>query len=159
MTWTGLAGWSLFNFLKFNLRHYALALWGVRLQLEPDYPVVTRFFPALIRDSVFEWRTYGAMLPWSIVVITALPRWLVGLLLIFWGVQSFIRAGHFQTNYIFWKQAYWECPHKPRVQTEYCAWIIRETERRMKTGHGFRSPVVQALDREAFRLQEEICRK
>jgi len=145
------------RFFLYNLRHYSLALWGFRQQLEPDYPVVTRFFPALIRDSVYEWRTYGAMLLWSIAAVSLLPNWAVGILLVIWSCQSWKRARHFRTNYGFWKQAYRECPNKNRVRTEYEKWICLETARLMKAGHGGQSSEVRALDREARYIQDIIC--
>lgn len=144
---------DLFRFLKFNLYHYALALWGFRLQLEPDYPAVERFFPSLIRDSVYEWRTYGAMMLWG-VFVAYLPEPSAWILIILWAKWSWGRAAHFQTNYAFWKQAYQECPDKKRVQVQYFQWIVRETERRMKAGQNRFD--VAALDREALRVERRI---
>jgi hypothetical protein len=151
-----LAGSDVLRFLLYNLKHYSLALWGLRLQLEPDYPVVERFFPSLIRDSVYEWRTYGGMILWAFLIVQ-LPRPVVLILLALWVKWSWTRVGYFKTNYGFWRQANWECPGKIRTRVQYYCWIIRETERRMKAGA--RSVDMAELDREAFRIQEEICKQ
>ena len=149
-------GWfgDFLQFLAFNLRHYNLALWGLRQQLEPDYPVVERFFPSLIRDSVYEWRSYGAMILWA-AFIASLPGIVPYLLIGLWVKWSWERAGYFRSNFIFWRQAYRECPDKKRVQIQYFQWIIRETEQRMKAGAN--SFDTAPLDREALQLQDRIC--
>lgn len=147
---------DLFRFFYSNLRHYALALWGIRLQLEPDYPVVTRVVPHLIRDSVYEYRTYGPMLLWSIGAVVWLPRWLLVALLVFWAFQSFRRAGYFRSNFLFWKQAYRESPRKSRCQTFYVEWIIREVERLYKAGNVDRERIAD-MEAEAFQIQNWIC--
>jgi hypothetical protein len=145
---------DFFRFLFYNALHYSRALWGVCLQLEPDYPVVTRFFPSLIRDSVYEYRSYGAIPLWGLVV-SYFPMWFSGFLVGWYIAETFRRVGYFKSSYVFWKQAYKECPNKSRVQSLYTEWIIREVERRMKTGHS--SLDVAPLEREAFEIQERIC--
>ncbi len=143
------------RFLLYNLRHYSLALWGFGQQLEPDYPKVERFFPSLVSDSVYEYRTYGGMIVFA-GVIAWLPYTIVCALIGFWGARAYIRTGYFRSSYLFWRQAYREAPAKPRIKAFYMEWIVREVMWRMQHGHS--SKDVEPLDRLAFQIQEEICR-
>ncbi len=137
---------------KINLKHYSKALMGVGLKLDPDYPIVTRFFPTLLRDSVLEWRVYGLIPLWGLI-ISLFPSMLVALLLLAWIYLSISRSKHFKTPLAFWKQAAGESPYKLRCQVKFCEELMRECERGLKAGQD-----VRLLEAEAFRVQDWIVR-
>lgn len=144
-----------FRFLYWNIRHYSHAILGIRCKLDPDYPPVTRFFPRLIYDTVYEYRTYGAMPLVSLLImgIASLNEFLAWAIVIFWGVCSLERSANFRSNLAYWQQAYRESPKKNRVRTHYVEWLIRGMEECWKSGNRERA---LELENTAFRVQDEI---
>lgn len=138
---------------KINLKHYSKALTGIGTKLDPDYPVITRFFPTLIRDSVLEWRVYGG-LPLIGLIVSAFPLWMVMSLLLFWMFQSISRARYFRTPLAFWKQAAKESPSKFRPLDRYQTELCREIQRLYQSNAP--DAEIRALEREAFRVQDVI---
>lgn len=117
-----------------NLKHYSLAIWGIRLRLDPDYPIEARFRGELVTDSVLEYRAYGLFAPWSIVLALVLPPAVLPLLGFTWAFLATMRAGFYASGFRFWRRAYQESPAKMRVRTRYVEALIYEIERRMKAG-------------------------
>jgi hypothetical protein len=148
-----------FRFLYWNVRHYTTAIYGIGCKLDPDYPQVWKFFPRLISDVVFEYRTYGAMplvslaAVGAISVIGELPVW--GLIMI-WAALSFRRSCYFRSNLEYWARAYYESPKKHRIRIHFAEWLIRETERHWKRGERGKAIELESL---AWKLQDEICGK
>jgi len=140
------------RFAVSNLDHYALALLGIRLHLDPDYPIVKHFFPSVLADSVFEYRTYGLTTLWAIGLAWSIQTPWIYVLIGLWALQSFRRAFYYRSNFLFWTQAYRESPKKTRVKTRYMEQLILEMERRTKKGQDW-----EALYDEAHRLMKEIC--
>lgn len=149
---------DFFRFLFFNIAHYGLAIWGLRLRLDPDYPPVTRLFPHILYDSVFEYRTYGAMIAVSLMTvgIASYSEPLAWELVTFWALRSFFRVPFFRSNYLFWRQAYQESPRKNRTRVYYVEWCIREAERAFKNGERERALEIES---EAWKVQDEICKQ
>jgi len=143
------------RFLLYNLQHYSFALWGLRLRLDPPYPMVMKFFPELITDSVFEYRTYGLHAFWAVLLAWLLPLPVAFAFVLFWLGQSCDRTKFYRSNFLFWKQAMKENgPDHQRTAGRYMEHIIRELERRMKAREEW-----QGLSEEAFRLQDEVIRR
>ncbi len=142
------------RFLGYNLQHYSLALWGLRLRFDPTYPWVTRFFPSLISEPVFEYRTYGLTALWALLLASVAPLPVCGALVILWACISFDRSKYLKSNLVFWRQVLREngVTHT-RAHGRYIECLIREIERRMKAGEEW-----QGLSEEAVRLQDEVIR-
>jgi hypothetical protein len=147
------------RFFYWNIRHYGTAIYGVGCKLDPDYPQVQKFFPRLISDVVFEYRTYGAMPLVSLAVvglasvIGELSTW--GVVFV-WACLSFRRSCYFRSNLCYWARAYRESPRKHRVRIHLAEWLIRETERHWKRGEREKALELESL---AWKLQDEICGK
>lgn len=143
---------DLFRFVAYNARHYALALWGFRLRFDPAYPMVLKFFPSLISEPVFEYRTYGLMCFWAIALAAWLPLPILGGLVLFWLCRSVHRCKYLKNNLVFWRQVLKEngTGHH-RAQGRYIEQLIREMERAMKAGEPW-----QGLAQEAAKLQDEV---
>lgn len=142
-----------------NLRHYSLALWGVRLRLDPDYPGELRFRPDLIVDAVLEYRGYGLLVPVAVFLARLFPIAVCGFLVGSWAVLAWRRAYYYSSPYRFWTRAYEEAPGKPRNQTRYAEELMREIERRMKAGQPYGSPECQFLIKKAMEMEDLICNK
>ncbi len=142
------------RFFWYNLQHYFLAVWGLRLRFDPTYPWVTKFFPSLISEPVFEYRTYGLTAVWAIVLASLLPYPVLTALVLLWACISFDRSKFLVSNLVFWRQVLKEngVTHT-RAHGRYIEWLIRDIERRMKAGEDWQE---QAL--EAARLQDEVIR-
>lgn len=93
-----------------------------------------RFFPSILSDAVFEYRSYGLVFLWAIVIGGLRVRLLAWLLIGFWISASFHRARFYRSGFEFWRQAYKECPDKPRVLTNYVEAVLQEIERELKAG-------------------------
>lgn len=146
------------RFLYGNLRHYSLAFWGIDCRLDPDYPPVTRFFPSLIYDTVYEYRTYGAMPLVSLLIIgiASVNESAAWALILCWAILSFKRTAAFRSNFAYWEQALKESHSKDRVRAYFVEWCIRETEQAWKRGDRERALF---LEKEAWRVQDVICGK
>lgn len=142
------------RFLWYNLRHYALALWGLRLRFDPNYPMVTRFFSPTISDSVFEYRTYALHALWAVVLVRFLPVWILWPLILVWALESFHRSGYLKSNLDFWRQVARESP-KMRGQTRYMEQLLRWAEDQIKRGESW-DRIQPVLD-EASRQMDQIC--
>lgn len=136
-----------------NVKHYALAVWGVRLRLDPDYPGETRFKGHLIVDAVLEYRLYPAFGPWCALLAFVLPPWVAGFLTGLWAVSSWKRAYFYASPYNFWRRAYLESPGKARNKTRYVEELIRQMERLDKRGAN-----IDDLANEARRLMDEVVK-
>jgi len=141
-------GW---RFLGYNLQHYSLALWGLRLRLDPPYPHLTRFFPGLIGEPVFEYRTYGLHALWAILLASWLPLPLLTAFVLFWAGQTFDRSKFLKSNLVFWRQALKENGIMHRAAGRYMIYLLREIERRDKAGLEW-----QGLASEALELQDKV---
>ncbi len=106
-------------FLTWNIRHYRLALFGVRLRLDPDYPSVKHFFPSLLTDTVLEWRIYGFLTLWAVFTAWLFPTWLLVVFVILLAVASLRRLRFYSSSFAFWKRAAIESPNKFRVLLRY----------------------------------------
>lgn len=151
-----LSGFALLAWI--NLKHYLLAIWGIRLRLDPDYPNETRFRGDLIVDSVLEYRFYGLFVPWCIVLALVLPYGLTGILAGLWASQTWKRTYFYSTPFRFWTRAYQEAPTKHRNQIRYAEEIGREIERKDKAGIPWDDPEMQQLITTGMSLQEKIVR-
>lgn len=141
-------------FIKWNLIHYSFALPCIRLKLDPDYPIVTRFFPSLVRDTVLEWRVYGFLPLWGLFIAGVFPRWFVTAYLAFLCVQLIFRIRHFQSPLAWWKQAARESPNKMRCQIRYCEELILEIQEAYKRNE--RQSRIDLMEIEAFQVQRRI---
>ena len=142
---------DVWPFLRYNLQHYSLALWGLRLRLDPPYPHLTRFFPGLIGEPVFEYRTYGLHALWAIFLASWLPRPLLTAFVLFWAGQTFDRCKFLKSNLVFWRQALKENGILHRAAGRYMIYLLREIERRDKAGLEW-----QGLASEALELQDKV---
>lgn len=142
------------RFFRWNLQHYALALWGLRLRFDPPYPHVTRFFPQFLLEPVLEYRTYGGMAVFAGIVAAWLPSSAVTGLVMFWACIAWDRAGYLKSPLVFWRQVLKEngVSHM-RAHGRYMEQLIREMERAMKAGEPWAD-----LAEEALRLQDEVIR-
>lgn len=143
-----------------NLKHYSLAAFGLRLRLDPDYPMETRFFPSHITDSVLEYRTYFLIAPWCAVLawgLSYLPPGVIVGLGAFWTLKSWQRAAFYKSSLAFWEQAYRESPRKDRVRTRYAEQLMQRIEADMKKNRNDWGTQLRIA--EAERIIEEICRK
>ncbi len=140
------------RFFRWNFQHYSLALWGLRLRFDPPYPMVLKFFPSLISEPVFEYRTYGLMVLFCYLLARFLPLEVLIALIVLWFGVSLDRCKYLKSNLVFWRQVLREngTGHH-RSQGRYIEQLIRETERCMKAGLPW-----QDLSEEAFRLQDEV---
>jgi hypothetical protein len=143
------------RFFRYNWQHYSLALWGLRLRLDPDYPLLTHFFPGLIADSVQEYRTYGGTALWAIFLAYVLPLPLGTALVLFWLAQSVHRSQYFRSNLTFWRQASHENGFPHRAHARYSEQLLRDIERRVKSGESF-NDCREALQ-EAQALMDKVC--
>ena len=155
--WDGLRG--LFLLFWLNLRHYALAIWGLRLRLDPDYPGETRFRGDLVVDAVLEYRGYGLLAPWSVFLAGLAYPPSLELIAALWAVSAWRRAYFYSTPYRFWTQAYDEAPGKSRNQTRYAEELMLEIERKMKAGMAYDHPEMQFLVGRSIEIQNLICGK
>lgn len=145
-----------------NVKHYSLALWGFRLRIDPDYPIVTRFFPNFIIDTVFEYRSYPLVLLWAVFLghlappaMSVFSRW--GLLWVFigwWANTSRRRSFFYSSPLEFWRQAWKESPDKPRVVTHFAENVLMEIERECKAGKAWSE--IQPLIDLGNRLVEDV---
>lgn len=143
------------RFFIYNLEHYALAIWGLRLRLDPAFPWVHDFLPNFITDSVLEYRTYGLVAMWAGLLAVVLPLELSRVLIVVWAVVTGWRCRYLVTALRFWRQASREnqgIPH--RSHARYVGELLKDIERRMKAGKPF-----QDQQQEAFVLVEGICRQ
>lgn len=138
-------------FLRWNVRHYVLAVWGLRLRFDPPYPHVTGFFPGLIGEPVFEYRTYGLHALWAILLASWLPGPLLTAFVLFWAAQTFDRCKYLKSNLVFWRQALKENGVRHRAAGRYMEYLLREMERRMKAGQDW-----GGLAQEAIQLQDKV---
>lgn len=148
--------WGLALLLWLNLKHYALAVWGIRLRLDPDYPNETRFRGDLIVDSVLEYRIYGLFAPWCIFLALVLPWGVLAALAGFWVVSTWKRTYFYSSPFRFWTQAYREAPTKHRNRIRYAEEIGLEIERKDKAGVPWNDPEMQELIRTGMDIQERI---
>lgn len=140
------------QFLRWNLQHYALALWGLRLRFDPPYPRLTRFFPGLIGEPVFEYRTYGLHAVWVGLLAAWFPLPVLTALVLGWGAISFDRSKYLKSNIAFWRQVLREngvITHRAAGRLMEC--LLKEMERRMKQGGDW-----QQTAREAMELQDRV---
>lgn len=145
--------------VKANLNHYSLAALGFRLRLDPDYPLELRFFPEHITDAVLEYRTYVLNAPLCVLVAwgcSHLPAFAIVALGAFWTLQSWHRAGFYDSGLVFWTQAYKESPAKTRVRTNYAQQLMRRIEADMKTNRNDWETQLRIV--EAERIIGEICK-
>jgi len=142
---------GLLAFLRWNFQHYALALWGLRLRFDPPYLRLTRFFPGLIGEPVFEYRTYGLHALWAILLASWLPRPLLTAFVLFWAGQTFDRCKYLNSNLIFWRQVLKENGIRHRAVGRYMIYLLREIERRDKAGLEWRGLATEALE-----LQDKV---
>lgn len=142
--------------LWLNLKHYALAIWGFRLRLDPDYPGESRFRGDLIVDAVLEYRGYGLFVPWCIFLAGLVPNYVCLALIVCWAFMTAERARYYKTALAFYTRAYQESPGKMRNKTRYAEELIREIERKSKAGLAWESPEMQVLIAEGFRIQNLI---
>jgi hypothetical protein len=153
---------DLFLFVYINVRHYSLALWGFRLRIDPDYPIVTRFFPYYIIDTVLEYRSYPLVLLWAVFLSVACRSWGEPAWLLLWGLIGFWistsrrRSFYYSSAIEFWRQAWRESPDKPRVVTHFAENVLMEIEREMKAGKTMSD--VQPLIDLGTRLVEDVTR-
>lgn len=140
------------RFLRFNVQHYALALWGLRLRLDPDYPLLTGFFPSLISEPVLEYRTYGPLAGFALFLAAVLPPEILTALILAWACLSWDRAKFFRSDLAFWRQVYKENGlshtrgHGRLIET-----LSREIERRMKAGEAW-----EELAQEGLTIQDDV---
>lgn len=147
-------------FLAFmNLKHYALALFGFGLRLDPDYPPESRFLGQLVVDSVLEYRGYALLVPWALFLALAIHPMILGFVAALWTVQAWKRAYFYSSPYQFWKQAFKESPAKIRVRTRYVEEIMLEIERRLKAGINYGDDRIQSLAAEGWKIQNMICER
>jgi len=142
---------GLLAFLRWNFQHYALALWGLRLRFDPPYLRLTRFFPGLIGEPVFEYRTYGLHALWAILLASWLPRPLLTAFVLFWAGQTFDRCKYLKSNLIYWRQVLKENGIRHRAVGRYMIYLLREIERRDKAGLEWRGLATEALE-----LQDKV---
>ena len=140
------------RFFRYNLQHYALAVWGLRLRFDPPYPWVLKFFPAYLSEPVFEYRTYGLMPLFAGILAAWLPLEAAGAFIILWAAISFDRSRYLQSNLLFWRRVLKEngTGHH-RAHGRYMEQLIREIERCMKVGEPWEELVI-----ECQRLQDEV---
>lgn len=144
--------------ISLNFKHYFFALWGIRLRLDPDYPMEWRFLPGLMSDSVLEYRMYALFAPWTVFLALVLPvAWSVAIGLA-WAVLAWKRAGFYSSALNFWRQAYRESPNKGRVRIRLAEEIAYEIERLDKAGEDWTSDRIQSLIIEGANLQEIITK-
>jgi len=142
------------RFFRWNLQHYALAVWGLRLRFDPPYPHVKKFFPMFLDEPVFEYRTYGLHALWAGILAAWLPGPALTALAILWAYASWDRSQHLKSNLVFWRQVLKEngVTHT-RAHGRYMEQLLREMERAMKAGEPW-----EELSREALQLQDEVIR-
>ena len=147
-------GQDALRFFRWNLQHYALALWGLRLRFDPPYPHVFKFFPQFLLEPVLEYRTYGAMVMFAGALAAWLPAPALTALVALWACVSFDRSKFLKSGFVFWRQVYKEngISHN-RAHGRYMEQLILEIERRMKAGEPW-----EALSQEAFQLQDDVIR-
>ncbi len=134
-----------------NLRHYSLALFGIRLRLDPDYPLTFDFLKDYISDPVLEYRTYFLVVFWGLLLAYLLPyAFQLGLLSFFVG-QSWTRSYYYSSSLAFWRQAYRECPRKTRTQHLYVNRLKFELDRTTDLD------TLGALNMELTNVLETIC--
>ncbi len=144
-----------FRFLRFNLEHYAMAVWGLGLMFDPPYPHLSRFFPAYITEPVMEYRTYGFHAVGAVLFAAVAPLQVNIAFIVFWACISWSRSHYLKSNLVFWRQVLKENGVKhTRAHGRYMECLIKEIERRMKAGESW-----EMLSREAFRLQDEVIRR
>lgn len=145
---------DLWYFLRVNLEHYALALFGLRLRFDPPYRHVTRLFPQYLCEPVFEYRTYGAHAVWAMMLAGILPPEALTALVVLWAAISWDRSKYLKSSLVFWRQVLREngVSHS-RAHGRYIEQLIREMERRMKAGEDW-----QECATEAARLQDDVIR-
>ena len=143
-----------------NIRHHALALWGFGLRLDPDYAKITRFFPAYITDSVFEYRSYAVVLVFA--ALLAMPHaaadlsaahWL---LVALWGIQAYRRGFYYTSELRWWRQAWKESPHKTRTMLKYSEILMDSVNARYMAGEPWESPELQADIDVCVKIQDEF---
>lgn len=140
------------RFFRYNLQHYALALWGLRLRFDPPYPIVLKFFPAYLAEPVFEYRTYGAIALFAGILAAWLPLEVLAALIVFYAAIAFDRSRYLQSNLVFWRRVLKENgTGSHRAHGRYMEQLIREIERKMKAGEPW-----EELALEATRLQDEV---
>jgi len=143
---------DLFRFLRYNWNHYSLALWGLRLRFDPDYPLLTKFFPGLISEPVLEYRSYGLLALWGVLLAAILPLPLLTALVLLWAAQSFYRSQYLQSSLKFWRQVSRESGFPHRGHARYVEQLIREAERLEKAGKSGEMAL-----REAQTLMDKVC--
>lgn len=150
---------GLIRLISLNLKHYRWALFGIGLELDPDYPIVWDALPNLLSDSVLEYRLYGLFAPWCAFLALILPNPPVLFLAVFWAFLAWQRSGYYRSALAFWRQAYAECPDKFRVMVRLAEELSRELERLDKAGEPWGGEKIQGLLDEAIVLQELIVKK
>ena len=149
---------ALVRFISLNLKHYRLALFGIGLQLDPDYPLEWELAPGLMSDSVLEYRLYGLFAPWCAFLALLLPAGWLAAAGTFWAVLAWNRAAFYSSALAFWRQAYRESPNKNRVRIRLAEEIAYEIERLDKAGEDWTSDRIQSLVIEGTNLQELIMK-
>ncbi len=142
------------RFFYYHVKHYSLALWGLRLRFDPMYPFVYKFFPAFLAEPVLEYRTYGLHAVFALVCAAYLPAPVLTALVLFWGAIAWDRSHYLKSNVIFWRQVLKENGLVyTRAHGRLIEALIREMERRMKAGEPW-----EEMAQEAARLQDDVIR-
>ena len=144
------------SLVRSNLEHYFLAVWGIGLRLDPDYPVDPRFMGRLIVDAVLEYRAYGLFALWCPFLAMVLPESFLLFLAVWWAVLAWKRTSFYKTRFAFWTQAFEETPNKMRTRIRYAEELMREIERLDKAGFPFAGPEIQKLVVRAHEIQNLI---
>jgi len=140
------------RFLRYNLQHYAHALWGIELRFDPPFPIVTRFLPKLISEPVLEYRTYGVMIFWALLLAWGLPLPVLGALVAGWACISWDRSRYLKSGVVFWRRVVRENGlGAHRGHGRLMEALILEIERQMKQHGEWDSLAVEAL-----RLQDDV---
>jgi hypothetical protein len=142
-----------------NLKHYSLALFGIRLRLDPDYPAEARFRGDLIVDSVLEYRGYGLFAPWSVFLALAVRPAVLWVVIATWSILAWRRTWFYSTPFRFWTRAYQESPNKHRNRIRYGEEIALEIQRKDMAGVPFDSPEMQELIKAGMALQNCIVER
>lgn len=150
---------GLVSLIRSNLKHYSGALFGIRLRLDPDYPMEGRFRGDLIVDAVLEYRFYGLFAPWSVLLAVLLPSPVAIVLAALWEVLAWRRADFYSSAFRFWRRAYQESPTKMRTRIRYEEELIREIERRMKSNDPDAGAELDELMQTAMKIQNGIIER
>lgn len=135
-------------------------MWGFGLKLDPDYPKITRFLPNHVTDTVFEYRSYGLVALWALLLalITVHGFWMLfAAFLTFWIFTSTERALLYRSELAWWRQAWRESPCKTRTLLGYSeVAMTRANYLYTVGGRPWEDPEIQRLMHDVLLIQEVL---